>query len=337
MGAALPPTTSVSVALCTFNGEQYLTEQLDSISSQTAPPDEVVIADDGSTDATLEIVNAWAHTVPATVVVLDEPLRQGITANFERALEATTGAIVLLSDQDDVWQPDRVEQSRRILDGHTWGLVASDAPLIDGGSHDLGETIHSRLDLSVAEQASLAAGDLFNTALRRNLATGATVAVSRALWQAAQPFPSTWLHDEWLTMLAASADVAHWSNDPFISYRVHGSNVVGVTRPTLRYRIHRVLEPQRDRLERLASRASDLVDRWDELDPLRQLVGDEVWRSRGSAVRAKAAFEAERASLPSRRLARLATVGRLARTGQYERFASRGRLDVLRDALHSAD
>jgi glycosyltransferase involved in cell wall biosynthesis len=332
----LPPTTSISVALCTFNGERYLTEQLDSISCQTVLPDEVVIADDGSSDATLEIVDAWAQAFPATVVVLDEPLRQGITANFERALAATTGAISLLSDQDDVWQPDRVEQTRRILDGHTWGLVASDAPLIDGESHDLGETIHSRLGLSIAERASLATGDLFDTALRRNLATGATVAVTRALWQAARPFPSTWLHDEWLTMLAASADVALWSDDPFISYRVHNSNVVGVTRPTLRYRIDRVFEPQRERMERLASRASDLVDRWDELNELRQLVGDDVWRSRGSAVKAKAAFEAERASLPSRRLSRLATVGRLARAGQYQKFASRGRLDVLRDALHSA-
>ncbi len=337
MGSALPRATSVSVALCTFNGERYLTDQLNSISAQTVAPDQVVIADDGSTDATLVIVKAWARTAPASVVVLDEPLRQGVTANFERALAATTGAITLLSDQDDVWLPDRVERSRDLLEGRPWGLLASDAPLIDGEGLALDDTIHSRLGLSAAEHESVTTGDVFDAALRRNLATGATVAVTRALWEAARPFPSTWLHDEWLAMLAASADVMYWAEEPFIKYRVHGSNVVGVNRPTLRYRIHRVIGPQGDRVTRLALRASDLVDRWDGLTGLRELVGQDVWDSRGTAVRAKAAFEAERASLPPRRLARFATVGRLARAGQYGKFASQGRLDVLRDALHSAD
>jgi glycosyltransferase involved in cell wall biosynthesis len=107
----LSERTRISVALCTYNGERFLHQQLDSIAMQTRLPDELVVCDDRSTDRTLAIVREFAASAPYPVRVFENQANLGFAANFEGAIRRCDGDLIALSDQDDVWYPTRLERS----------------------------------------------------------------------------------------------------------------------------------------------------------------------------------------------------------------------------------
>ena len=99
----------ISVALCTYNGEKFLKKQIDSILSQTIKVDEIVVCDDRSQDGTHDILNGYQSQYPDVfrVFINDENLRS--VKNFEKAISKCTGDLIFLSDQDDIWIPEKVE------------------------------------------------------------------------------------------------------------------------------------------------------------------------------------------------------------------------------------
>src|ERR1022692_2995726 len=101
---------SISVAMCTFDGGRFLSAQLESIAAQTRPPDELVVCDDGSSDASGNIIKDFARRAafPTRLVVNDKHL--GSTKNFEQAISLCQGTIVALADQDDVWYPHKLQR-----------------------------------------------------------------------------------------------------------------------------------------------------------------------------------------------------------------------------------
>lgn len=105
----------LSVAMATYNGEQFIAEQLQSIERQSRPPDELVVSDDGSADRTVQIVREFADGAAFNVVVLSHQERLGVTGNFFRAMRACTGDLIALSDQDDVWHRDKLSLCERPL------------------------------------------------------------------------------------------------------------------------------------------------------------------------------------------------------------------------------
>ena len=100
--------TNISIALATLNGARFIAEQLHSFATQTLLPSELVVADDGSTDETLDIIEQFAGIAPFPVRVHRNPTRLGYSRNFEVAIELCRGDIIFLSDQDDVWFPDKL-------------------------------------------------------------------------------------------------------------------------------------------------------------------------------------------------------------------------------------
>jgi glycosyltransferase involved in cell wall biosynthesis len=101
-------TMKTSIALATYNGEKYVEEQLDSYLTQTVLPDELIVSDDCSTDATQQMLGAFAKKAPFRVVLLCNIENVGYGQNFSRALSQTTGDLVFLSDKDDVWFPEKI-------------------------------------------------------------------------------------------------------------------------------------------------------------------------------------------------------------------------------------
>src|SRR5947209_20067608 len=99
---------TISVALCTYNGAQYLLNQLTSIEAQTRRPDEVVICDDSSCDGTVELIRSWADAAPFPVRVHVNPRNVGAIKNFERAVSLSCGDLIALADQDDLWYPNKL-------------------------------------------------------------------------------------------------------------------------------------------------------------------------------------------------------------------------------------
>ena len=101
---------TVSIALCTYNGASFLSQQLDSLASQTHLPDEIIICDDASSDNSLQIANSFASTVSIPVRIHHNKLNLGYVKNFENAISRCTQDLVFLCDQDDLWHPEKIAQ-----------------------------------------------------------------------------------------------------------------------------------------------------------------------------------------------------------------------------------
>lgn len=331
----------VSVALCTYNGARFIAPQLRSILAQGERIAEIVVADDGSTDATLDIVRAIAaesQTAGSAIEfrILDGPGGNGVTKNFERAVAACRSEFIALSDQDDVWRPDRIALQLAAFEARPdLTLVFGDARLVDETGEPLGTSLFTTLEVAPETRAAVHHGDAFSVFLRRNIVTGATVMFRRTLLERAIPFPAEWIHDEWLAIIAAATGTVDLIELELTDYRQHGNNEIGVREPTFRNKAQRVLQPRGDRNLNLAVRSRLLRERCETLQHNKQLDGQ-----RGTAlvqaVRGKASFEQFRASLPAARIRRILPVLGRALTRDYGRYASQGSTDILRDLLQPA-
>jgi hypothetical protein len=137
------------------------------------------------------------------------------------------------------------------------------------------------------------------------------------------PFPTPWVHDEWLAVIAAATADLSYLREQLIDYRQHGANQIGVRKLNLLGKVKRVLEPRNDRNRYLLERSKVLLDRLEKLDA--KVNADDL-----ELVRGKVTHQLFRSSLPTTRAKRWRPVLREARTGRYALFG-RGRGDILRD------
>lgn len=323
--------TTVSVALGTRNGARFLGAQLESILEQTRPVDEIVISDDASADGTVELAigllddRRAAGTATPALVVLRNRTPLGVTGNFAQALLAASGNLIALADQDDVWHPDRVLRALAALQRRPGAeLVAADARLVDAEGADLHASLFATLGVDAAVRGRLESDAALDELLKRNVVTGATTMVARSLVERAAPFPASWVHDEWLAVVASVGGGIAVIPDPVIDYRQHGANQIGVERLGPGGKLARLREPRTERNAKLLQRAVDLADR------LPAIAGTPSHAE--AAVRGKLAHEVMRVGIPASRGRRLAPVLREWRSGAYDRFG-RGAQDVLRDLV----
>ncbi len=131
----------ISIAMATYNGAHYIQEQLQSFIDQTRQPDELVITDDCSTDQTEAIIREFAKTAPFAVEFHRNEKNLGYCGNFNAALMKTAGDLVFLSDQDDVWFPEKIEHMIGVAERNPHALVVmNDAALTDGKLKEVGLT-----------------------------------------------------------------------------------------------------------------------------------------------------------------------------------------------------
>jgi glycosyltransferase involved in cell wall biosynthesis len=325
---------TVSVALCTHNGELYVAEQVASILGQSLAPAEIVLSDDASTDGTVaavrRVVDGFAASNGSAPMlrVIENATALGVAGNFAQAIAATSGDLVALSDQDDVWHPERLERLAAAFDREPGlALVHSDARLVDGTGADAGVGLLESLEVTPWERAEIHAGRAFDVFLRRNLVTGATAVASRGLVDVALPVPPGWIHDEWLAIVGAAIGRVDLLEEKLTDYRQHGGNQIGARKPTLRDKISRLREPRAERNANLLERARSLVTRLEGL-------GSAVPPADLELARAKLVHEEFRSALPASRPRRVIPVLREG-AQRYARF-SRGRADRVRDILQPA-
>ena len=318
---------SISVAIGTHNGARFIAEQLTSILDQTLAPDEIVLSDDASTDGTVELAERLVADHPGStrLVVLRNATPLRVTANFAQAIAATTGDLVALADQDDVWMPHRLERAVAEFTARpSLTLLHADARLVDERGEPIGGTLLEAIEVSVAERDLYRARAAFDALLRRNLVTGATTMFRRALFETASPLPAGWVHDEWLAIIAAATGEVDMIEVPLIDYRQHGGNQIGAQRLSLTGKLRRMLEPRRARNARLAANSAVLAERLDGLDG--------VALEHRAAAHEKAEHERVRNGYPASRWRRLGPVLRERRTGRYA-YSARGNADIVRDLL----
>jgi glycosyltransferase involved in cell wall biosynthesis len=199
----------LTVVMATFEGERFVAEQLGSILSQLDGGDEVIVSDDASTDATVDIIRRCGDRRVRVITNLD---RAGYVENFARALAEVRGNYVFFSDQDDVWLPDKVRVMRSALASSA--CVASDAVVVDERLHELHPSY-----FKLRKARSFSAFSI----LLKPLIIGATLACQTSYLQGLLPFPAGVPHDFWITFNAAADGVLDTLQQPLILYRRHGA------------------------------------------------------------------------------------------------------------------
>jgi glycosyltransferase involved in cell wall biosynthesis len=209
----------ISVCMATYQGERYITHQLQSILEQLSSNDEVIIVDDCSTDATCTVIKALQDV---RIVLIRNASNQGVLRTFETALSRCSGEIVFLSDQDDLWRPNKV---RTVLNAFNHDpklmLVASDAILIDESGNKIADSFY-------AQRGKFRSGIWSNLLIGKF--HGCTMAFRRDLLRRVLPFPpgTRAHHDTWIGCVNALIDgKTQFIAEPLVAYRRHGTNVTG--------------------------------------------------------------------------------------------------------------
>ena len=202
----------ISVCLATYQGELYIQQQLESVLSQLGVDDEVVVSDDCSKDATLAVVEGLDDP---RVRVLRSATNLGYSKNFARALSASTGDVVFICDQDDVWLPGKVDTMVKALDSHD--LVVADVTVVDQ-------------DLTVLENSHFARYGVrtgFLTNFLRTRYIGASMAMRRSVIDVSLPLPPSdryCAYDYWITLVGEAFFDVGLVTESQMLYRRHGSN-----------------------------------------------------------------------------------------------------------------
>ncbi len=226
----------LSVAMCTYNGERFLLQQLESIASQTRLPDELVISDDGSTDNTRVILEAFREQAAFPVRLYFNDPNVGVLKNFEQAIRHCQGEIIALCDQDDVWLPEKLQRMEQALVASpSAAFVFSDLEIVDENMRPVGYTAWYSLDFDAREQAGFRRGGAFNSLVTRDVVTGAAMAFRASYLHMLLPVPEgsqeQLLHDYWFALvLSAIADAVPIS-DALVRYRRHAGQHTGLLPP----------------------------------------------------------------------------------------------------------
>ncbi len=200
----------ISVCLAAYNGEKFIHEQLQSVLAQIDAGDEIILADDGSSDATVNLVQNLGDP---RIKILTSPAPLGVVKNFERALSAARGDCIFLCDQDDIWLPGKVQACLQALQTHL--LVVTDCTVTDAELNPLHPSFFRLRDSGP--------GILKN--IIKNSYLGCCMAFRRELLTHALPIPrQTPMHDMWLGMLAEYHGSVFFLPNPYILYRRHGHN-----------------------------------------------------------------------------------------------------------------
>lgn len=222
---------SISIALCTYRGKAYLHEQLESIINQTRAPNEVIICDDASDDGTMDLLTAFkskASEKKIRTLISQNLSNEGYVKNFTRALRRTSGDIVFLCDQDDIWHAEKINVFCKEFERRPeLVMLHSDADLVDAKGVYMGSTLFSAFEISRREIDAVHNGNAFEVLIRRNIVTGATMAIRRKLIDKGFEVPPGWIHDEWLAIVASINGVVDCLEFSTIDYRQHDKNQVG--------------------------------------------------------------------------------------------------------------
>ena len=240
-------TATIAILLATYNGERYLGEQLESLLAQTNHDWQLFIHDDGSTDATPNILHQYATAYPDRITVLDYPPQGGSCRNFLSLLSRVVAPYYMFCDQDDVWHPDKVAKTLQLMlatekdNGRAPVIVHTDLRVVDAALQPLHASFWHYANIRPEAVTS------FQDCVM-NVVTGCTMLFNAPTRHAALSKSSrlATMHDAWVTCCCYAAQ-GHVVALPeaTIDYRQHGHNCLGAQdgrRLTLQYRIQHFFE-----------------------------------------------------------------------------------------------
>jgi glycosyltransferase involved in cell wall biosynthesis len=234
----------ISILMAVWNGERYLGEQLNSLFSQTVQDFKLYVSDDGSSDRTLEILESYRKRYSDRLfVVRNSTGRHGAMENFFSLMTVRRDDYLMLCDQDDVWLPQKIEQTLAKMQKmeakygrNTPLLVHTDLKIVDQNLKVLSPSYCAAMEVNYGRTA-------LQDALIQNIITGCTALYNRALADLIIQAPAQALmHDWWLMLIAAAFGVIGYVDEPLILYRQHGNNSIGAgDMRTFSYKLGRLI------------------------------------------------------------------------------------------------
>jgi glycosyltransferase involved in cell wall biosynthesis len=201
----------ISIALCTYNGEKFLQEQIDSILNQTYKNFELIISDDCSEDNTSIILKNF-QSKDSRIKLLSNDENIGYIKNFEKAIKDCTGDLIFLSDQDDVWNPNKLSEiSACFTQGRT--LVFHDSEFINEKGEYLNKNTSNRFTLN--QGIGTLSFILFNGI------SGHALAFKKEIISIILPLPTLVHHDCWISFVANCTGEIFYHSKPLVKYRQH--------------------------------------------------------------------------------------------------------------------
>lgn len=198
--------------MATYNGARFLREQLDSFAVQTRLPDELVICDDGSSDETLAIAEDFAQTAPFPIRVHRNPATIGLHRNFERALSRCAGELLFISDQDDIWYPEKIEAVAAAINSRP------DMLALHHDEHIFDHATGRKLEGTLGQRTRALGG------WDRVLSAGNCTALRRSAIELILPVPEGLFYDDWINALPDRLDARLMLDVPLQAWRRHSDN-----------------------------------------------------------------------------------------------------------------
>ena len=224
--------SKISVALCTYNGEKFIEQQLDSILNQTITVDEIIICDDCSKDNTVAIINKYIENNPSLFKLYINENNLKSNANFEKAIQLTTGDYIFLSDQDDIWKNDKVEKIITVFNNNKKAEgVFSNADFINDNNNPIYNNLTLWDFVCFFENNNFNPNYLKKLLINKgNYLTGATLCIKKEVKLFSIPFKTggDFIHDEWLAFQLVNRETLYYSTENLISYRIHQNQQLGV-------------------------------------------------------------------------------------------------------------
>lgn len=219
----------VDILLATYNGERYIREQLKSIVNQSVTDWQLLISDDCSSDRTMEIINEFVSTDPRITVVSKEVKYGSAKTNFLNLLQYSTADLVFFCDQDDIWDAEKLAHYIGIYEKFAYKktpiLIYSDAIVVDKKLNEISPSFYSLSKINPRRNA-------VNQLLVQNVVVGCTACINAPLRDAMKKIVINdnriIMHDWVAAILASTNDGLIYLHEPFVLYRQHSNNSVGV-------------------------------------------------------------------------------------------------------------
>lgn len=269
---------TISIAMATYNGEKYISEQLHSLAKQSHLPMELVVGDDGSTDATVDIVKDFRRRAPFPVHIHRNEVNLGYARNFLTTAKRCQGDWIAFCDQDDVWLPNKLAESALAIQRTPdCNMVLQNAFLCD-----------SELTVRGRRFPGLLAGGVYGQASQYGFWVwpGFLKTIPRGMIDllSDERLPRSWFakdgeltHDKWTCLIANALGGIVVLDEPVALYRRHEAALTGqYNRQSFGDAVTKARSVSFDHYEFLSDVADDCADYMHQLG---ELTKNNLWAS----------------------------------------------------------
>ena len=222
---------AIDILMATYNGEKYLKKQIESILNQTYSNIRLIISDDCSTDKTMQVIKECEEK-DKRIIVYSQEKNLGFVKNFEFLLTKVENQIYMLSDQDDIWLPEKIENTYKCLKENDADLVFTDLTVVDENENIINNSFNELMNLAKKIDKTK---NSYELVYLYNCVTGCTIMTKKNMIKDILPIPTNskhMYHDHWIALITAMKGKIVYLPEQLIKYRQHTNNQIG-TRHTV--------------------------------------------------------------------------------------------------------